>query len=55
MKNPRIEAAWTRCQQLYAAGDKLCAEGRLIYINAIIETYGKAAAIDWETGEIETK
>ena len=33
--------------KLWAEGDKLLAEGSLIFINAVIEVYGKDAAIEW--------
>lgn len=33
--------------KLWAEGSKLWAEGSLIFINAVIEVYGKDAAIEW--------
>ena len=34
-------------KKLRAEGSKLWAEGSLIFINAVIEVYGKDAAIEW--------
>jgi len=36
--------------KLIAKGDKLRAVGNLLYINAVIEVYGKKAIINWTTG-----
>ena len=38
---------WAEGRKLWAEGDKLLAEGSLIFINAVIEVYGKDAAIEW--------
>ena len=43
----KLNTAWTQLAKLYAEGDKLHAEGNLVFINAVIAECGKDALIEW--------
>jgi len=42
---------WNERCKFYDRGREL--EGDILYINAIIEVYGKKAIINWDTGEVK--
>ena len=47
----KLDTAWTQRAKLRAEGNRLCAEGNLVFINAVIAQCGKDARIEWtDTG-----